>query len=484
MSAHQPKIGILVVAFNAASSLASVLDRIPQSFRPRISEILVCDDHSRDSTYLVGLGYQQISDLPLTVIRHPQNLGYGGNQKVGYQMAIDHGLDVIVMLHGDGQYAPEIIADLVDPLVAGAADAVFGSRMMVPGDARKGGMPLYKYVGNRVLTGFQNGVLGTHLSEFHSGYRAYSVAALQQIAFRENSDGFDFDTQIILQLLHGRHRILEVPIPTYYGDEICYVDGMKYARDVAGDVVSYKLGTIGLGRGGIAGPEGEYRLKKSDTSSHGRLIAWMAGFRQSEVLDLGCSGGLLAEQLRKQGHTVTGIELEEVAGAAARVDRLVIANLEDGIPAEVGDAYDVAIAGDVLEHVSRPEALLEELRRVVRPGGSLLVSVPNFGHWYVRARVAAGLFDYDNRGILDRGHLRFFTRRSFRRLLDRTGWEVSRAEYVGLPFDLVARGALVRAAGRMERRLVWLRPTLFSYQLLFHLRPKPVEPSEEIHVNS
>src|SRR5207253_4339066 len=125
-----------------------VLDRIPRDFVPRIERVLVADDASQDSTYLVGVGYQQTtSDLPLTVIRHPENLGYGGNQKAGYRMAIEHGLDIIVLLHGDGQYAPECIADLVDPLVRGEADAVFGSRMMNGGDARKGGMPLYKYVG-------------------------------------------------------------------------------------------------------------------------------------------------------------------------------------------------------------------------------------------------------------------------------------------------------------------------------------------------
>ena len=117
MRKGEKKIGILVVAYNAASTLAAVLDRIPPEFRPRISEVIVSDDHSQDSTYLVGLGYQQISELPITLIRQPRNLGYGGNQKAGYQVAIDHGLDVVVMLHGDGQYAPECLPDLVEPLL-------------------------------------------------------------------------------------------------------------------------------------------------------------------------------------------------------------------------------------------------------------------------------------------------------------------------------------------------------------------------------
>ena len=163
------KIGILVVAYNAVATLAAVLDRIPVGFRSRITEVVVSDDYSQDSTYLVGLGYSQTSDLPITVIRQPRNLGYGGNQKAGYRYAIDHGFDIIVLLHGDGQYAPESLPEIVAPLERGECDAVFGSRMMVKGAARGGGMPLYKYVGNRVLSTIENAALGTELSEFHSG---------------------------------------------------------------------------------------------------------------------------------------------------------------------------------------------------------------------------------------------------------------------------------------------------------------------------
>ena len=483
MPEQSPRIGILVVAYNAASTLAAVLDRIPASFRPRIDEILVCDDYSEDSTYLVGLGYQQLSDLPLTIIRHPKNLGYGGNQKAGYQLAIEHGLDILVLLHGDGQYAPECIESLVEPLVRGEADAVFGSRMMVPGDARKGGMPLYKYAGNRILTAFQNGVLGTDLSEFHSGYRAYSVSALASVPFKQNSDGFNFDTQIILQFVDAGRRILEVPIPTYYGDEICYVNGMKYAKDVTTDVLRHRLNKLGVGDGSTVQAPAEYGLKQSDDSSHGYITSWMSTFPPGRVLDLGCSGGQLGQRLRRQGHQVTGVEIEVIPGAAERLDHLVIADLEKGIPPEAGTGYDVIVAGDVLEHVRSPERLLREMHRVVRPGGSVVVSVPNFGHWYVRARVGLGLFDYDARGILDKGHLRFFTRRSFRRLVRNAGWSVSRTEYVGLPLDVVWNGSSKGMSGlirRVDRVLVRLRPTLFAYQFLFQLHPVATEGVEQI----
>ena len=194
------RIGVLIVAYNAASTLASVLDRLPTSFRSRVDHVLICDDASEDDTYTIGLDYQAIADMPVTVVRHAENLGYGGNQKAGYRWALDHQLDVVVLLHGDGQYAPEVIERLIEPLEDGRADAVFGSRLMTPGAARSGGMPIYKYLGNRILTRYENAMAGTNLTEWHSGYRAYRVDALGEIPFERNSDGFDFDTEIIVQL--------------------------------------------------------------------------------------------------------------------------------------------------------------------------------------------------------------------------------------------------------------------------------------------
>ena len=153
---------------------------------------------------------------------------------------------MVALVHGDGQYAPERLPDLLTPLLSGEADAVFGSRMMKKGDALRGGMPLYKYLGNRVLTTVQNWLLGSDLSEFHSGYRVYSAAALAKIPFDRNTDQFHFDTEIIIQLIRAGMRIKELPIPTYYGDEICRVDGLKYARDVMRATLLSRVQDLGI----------------------------------------------------------------------------------------------------------------------------------------------------------------------------------------------------------------------------------------------
>jgi glycosyltransferase involved in cell wall biosynthesis len=478
------RIGILVVAYNAAATLAQVLDRIPASFRGKIVSILVGDDASQDSTHLVALGYKQLAtDLPIEVIRHPTNLGYGGNQKAGYQWAIDNDLDIVVLLHGDGQYAPESLPELVAPLESGEADAVFGSRMLDPGGARRGGMPRYKFVGNRILTSVENAVAGASLSEWHSGYRAYSVAALQDIPFHRNDNGFNFDTQVIVQFIEAGKRIVEVPIPTYYGDEICRVNGLGYARDITRDVVRYRAHKMGFGSGELAFASQTYDAKTADGSSHELVLGWLARRPPSRVLDLGCSDGYLAERLRALGHHVTGVDLVAADGVKERVDRFFQADLDQGLPPGLEGPYDVMLAADVLEHVRAPERILEQARPLFSPGGTMVVSVPNFGHWYPRLRVAAGLFDYDRRGILDRDHVRFFTKRSFERLASDHGFRVVRRGGTGLPVEVVDRGGggqhvgagrVARVLSRIDRATVAARPQLFAYQLLYELAPSRI----------
>ena len=153
---------IFVVAYNAETTIEKVLSRIPASLHQPNVEVLIIDDSSTDDTFLSGLRYQQAhSALKITVLRTPENQGYGGNQKLGYRYAIENSFDLVALIHGDGQYAPEKLPSLLAPLIANEADAVFGSRMIDKEAARAGGMPLYKWLGNQILTSYQNIMLGT-----------------------------------------------------------------------------------------------------------------------------------------------------------------------------------------------------------------------------------------------------------------------------------------------------------------------------------
>ena len=228
----KPRIGIFIICYNAVKHLHKTLSRIPKEVYDEVEEIFVIDDASQDDTYYAALHYKQEFKVDkLTAHRNEKNQGYGGNQKVGYQYAIDRGLDIVALVHGDGQYAPEALPVLLEPLIKGEAEMVFGSRMSTSTDALKGGMPLYKFLGNRVLTYLQNHMSGLKLSEYHSGYRLYSTKALQQIPFQSFTNTWHFDTQIILALAERNFRIVERPIPTYYGDEICHVNGVPYAMN-------------------------------------------------------------------------------------------------------------------------------------------------------------------------------------------------------------------------------------------------------------
>ena len=472
----EQRIGIVVVAYNAASTLAAVLDRIPETFRARVTEVLVCDDASSDSTYSIGKEYQSETSLPLTVVRRPQNLGYGGNQKAAYKTAIEHGLDIVVLLHADGQYAPEVIEDLVNPLLAGRCDAVFGSRMLQKGAARIGGMPLYKYVGNRILSRFSNAITGLELSEWHSGYRAYRVDALKDVPFDRNSNGFDFDTEIIVQLHEARKTICEVPIPTFYGDEICRVNGIGYAKDVAADVLLYRIHKMGFGSGEMAFADQDYEREVVATSSSQQLLGWLDDGPTLRILELECGDGRFGEALRLAGHTVTGVDHQKLDGVADRLDRFVEADLSQGLPADIGEDFDVVIASDVFEHLVNPAELLASLRDVLGPRGVVMASIPNISHWYPRLRIATGHFDYDRRGIFDVDHLRFFTRHSFERMAKSVGMRVRRCSSIGLPLEVADRGGptptrLVKTISVADRAAMSFAPSLFSYQFLFELEP-------------
>jgi glycosyltransferase involved in cell wall biosynthesis/ubiquinone/menaquinone biosynthesis C-methylase UbiE len=478
-----PRIGVLVVAYNAESTLVATLDRVPADFRERIAEVIVLDDASHDNTFAEGQVWAKRPDTPRTlVLRHTKNLGYGGNQKAAYKLALARGLDIVVLLDADGRYAPEMLPAMVAPLERGECDAVMGSRMMEKGAARRGGMPLYKLAGNRILSKAENALLGTRLTEFHSGYRAYSVSALRDIPFAHNSNDFDFDTQIIVQLLDAGKRILEIPIPTYYGDEISYVKGVRYARDVIRDVLEYRMAAMGFGTSEWVPMPDEYQFKDDDGSSHAVILQMMAGMPASRILDLGCSGGLFAAHARAAGHHVTGVDCIEIPGVRERTDHFVKASLEEGIPAEVGDGYDIVVAADVIEHLSRPNAVLRDMSRVLRPGGQVLLSVPNFAHWYPRMRVVTGMFGYDRRGILDNTHLRFFTRSTLRRTVKATGFDILEEHATGLPLRVISGsdGPRLKTASRSDRALVRARPTLFGYQFILRLTPHA---QETVHVD-
>jgi glycosyltransferase involved in cell wall biosynthesis len=203
---EKPKVVVVMPAYNAAKTLRLTYDAIPKE---DVDHMILVDDASRDETLQVA------RELKLEVFVHGRNYGYGGNQKTCYTEALKAGADIVVMLHPDYQYDPTLLPNLVAPLKAGEADVVLGSRLM-QGNVVEQGMPWWKFMGNRFLTGIQNRVLKQNLTEYHTGYRAFSRRVLEEVPFLLNSDNFVFDQEMLVQAMHLGFRIKEVPVPTRY----------------------------------------------------------------------------------------------------------------------------------------------------------------------------------------------------------------------------------------------------------------------------
>ena len=228
-------------AYNAALTLEKTYKEIPFDI---VDEVILVDDHSSDNTYelATGLGINH-------VIRHEENKGYGGNQKTCYNKALEIGADIVIMLHPDYQYTPKLLHSMSYLIANDVYEVVLASRILGKG-ALRGGMPMYKYIANRFLTAFQNIMMGQKLSEYHTGYRAFSKKVLESIDFNINSDDFVFDNQMLAQIAFAGYEMAEVTCPTKYFDEassINFARSTKYGFGVLGTSLAFFLQRIGLG---------------------------------------------------------------------------------------------------------------------------------------------------------------------------------------------------------------------------------------------
>jgi glycosyltransferase involved in cell wall biosynthesis len=472
------KLLIFIVAYNAETTIAKVIGRIPYEDLNKdfILEVLIIDDQSSDSTFRRAIEETNKYPFKINVLVNPKNLMYGGNQKVGYQYAINNSFDYVALIHGDGQYAPEVLPILMKPLNTGQADAVFGSRMLTRGGAIKGGMPLYKFVGNKILTRLQNFILSSSLSEFHSGYRIYSVEALKEIPFELNTNDFHFDTEIIIQLFLAKKRIAEIAIPTYYGDEICRVNGIKYASDVI--LVSIrsalqKYGFLYDDKFHVAKDltNLQYKLKLGYLSTH--TMAIDAVESGSKVLDIGCAGGYIGKQLMNKGCQVTGIDCFDLQ-EGIKLNNFIKADL-NAYEMPKFQEFNYILMLDIIEHLNSPEMFIKRLRIATsnNPALKIIVTTGNIGFIIQRLLLLVGIFNYGEKGILDRDHKRLFTFSTLKKLFSQYGFEIISTKGVPAPFPLVFKNnCIAKILLSINKFLIRFLPTLFSFQIYIEVKPK------------
>ena len=469
-----PRVLIFVIAHGAEATLARVLDEIPREVVERYDvHILVIDDASADDTFGAGSRWAAgRGDVRVTVLQNPRPSGYGGNLKLGFEYAIVEGFDVVVLLHGDGKYAPSALPEMLRPIAAGEADAVIGSRFLRRVGARR--MPWIRALANRAATALQNRLLRSHFSDFHSAYRAYGVATLRRIPFRYATDELHIESELLIQLLRAGCRIAEVPIPAYHGEELGYPRGIAYLWRSFASTLAAVVDSLGikyrrkfdaqLGRP-------DYSAKLGYTSSH--TLALAAVPPGARVLDVGCGSGHVARELGAKGCRVVGLDFHDPA--TDNFAEFVRWDLDhEPIPVRVGD-FDWLLLLDVIEHLASPERFLSELRDAYElEGPTILLSAPNTAFLPMRIMLLLGQINYGKEGILDFTHTRLLTLGTLRDLLEQIGYEVLEARGVPAPFPKALGDNVVsRALVRLNELAIRVSRRIFAYQVFLRVRPRP-----------
>jgi glycosyltransferase involved in cell wall biosynthesis len=459
---HHNRLLIFIVAYNAEKTIESVLKRIPATLTDLYEiEILIIDDSSQDETFRKSELVRQAQLIPfkLTVLYNPVNQGYGGNQKIGFHYAIKNDFEWVALIHGDGQYAPECLPELVEVLATRKADAVFGSRMIEKNGALQGGMPLYKFIGNKILTAYQNTMLGSTLSEFHSGYRIYGIDALKRIPFHLNSNDFHFDTEIIIQLIFAKQKIKELAIPTFYGNEICHVNGIKYAWDV------FKATLLARAQPFHIFYAPKYDCKPDETSMNDSIanelytsaILDMGVTPKSKILLVGTIPERLKNNLNKAGHTISvanGDFLNRRAETTSPFDYIFILN-------------DCGMA-------QNPDEFVNKLAQIGKysPQMKICLTISNIGFLLTRLLLLFGRFSYTRRGIINLNSLHFFTLHSAKTIFQQNGFTVSEIRGLPVPYaSLFSSAWLIKRLLSFHTFLIKIKKSLFSFQFVFCVSP-------------
>jgi SAM-dependent methyltransferase len=341
-------------------------------------------------------------------------------------------------------------------------------------------MPMYKWLGNQVLTAFQNRMLGSSLSEFHSGYRLYSTKALSRLPFERNSNDFHFDTDIIVQLHFAGLRIVEIPIPTFYGDEICHVNGLQYAWDIFKTMLRAKFHEKNMlydRKFDVGQVELTYDLKLGFASSH--TFAIEAVRPGANVLDIGCGRGYVAAELAKRAAQVTGIDQyvpDQPPAPNVQLTRWDLDTADFPVPVS---SFDQIFMLDVIEHLHDPEAFMETLRSATgRKRPEIVLTTANIGFFVTRFMLLLGNFNYGRKGILDRTHTRLFTFSSLEELFEQTGYNVLEVRGIPAPFPkAIGENALGRFLVSVNQLLIKIVPGLFSYQIFLRAEALPTVPA-------
>lgn len=466
-----PRTLVLVTAYKNADSLDGTLERIPRGLLPLMEEITIFDNFSPDKTedtfdrLKAGKAWDK-----LRFYRNPRHYDYGDNLKVCFDYAVEKGFDQVVILRGDGLYDPACLPRFLLAAVSENSAVVLGDRTAKAGSKsapRTRGMRL---AANRLLSIFEELVLGIKLKDYFCGFRLFHTDILKRIPYHLNSEDYLFDLQILIQIRCLGIELRTVPVTPFHDPHIGMRATMKYAARALGIAVGYRLHQLHILRSGTYFVDlGEkYTLKRNRYSSHMQILAAIP--EGADVLDLGCGQSLLGEEYVKRGVTLVGVDKIPEDKVSPFVHRYVRQNLENPVNLPDGRIFDYVVLSDLIEHIVNRDAVMDSLRRLLKVDGRLIISTGNIAIWFYRLSLLLGRFEYGPRGILDRTHVHLFTLDSFRRFLKQNGYRIVDVKTTPIPFEILfsstGRSRIVDWITGLYYSLSRLWPKMFAYQFI------------------
>lgn len=462
-----PRIALFLFGGSDAETLRKTIEALPEELDACLEEVvLVPDGVPEDSTPPLRelAGRRQ---LELRVHRMPRTAGYGGARKSVFEYVLMRGVDLAVTMRGDGLHPPERLVALLHAALARPDSLVLATRLMHSGESDS---PLPHRLAHAGATAIQNRLLGLRLGDYHSGFRVYSARTLRCIPFQLNADDRGFDMQTVIQCRALGAPVHEVWVPPTWKEYPSSPRGLFNVMRFTAAAFDYRLHQLHLTRRGryFVDPDVHYTLKQSRTGSHMQIVEAIEP--GSQVLDLGCSHGLLAQPLHEKDVRVTGVDVLGPQSPTEAMEEFFERDLEQPLELPTGRVFDYVVCSDVIEHLRSRTELLRSVRRYLKPGGRLLISTPNVALWFYRLSLLVGRFEYGPRGVLDETHVHLYTRATFVRAVEKAGFRILRERVTALPFEVVfestGRSRLVRGLAGAYHLLARLWPELFAYQIL------------------
>lgn len=467
------RTAILIVSLASAAQAAEAVGRIPREIVDRVEEVAIFCASSNSVEPVAGCEELLVKAAKIQTFRLARVRGYGAALKQGIRYVVRRGFEFVVIGPADAGWPDEILGEMLGPLETGEADLVLGSRRLGAIEAGEAGKRFQKTAGHRGVTLLENLLSGLHLSDFHPRFRAFRVSALAELPLARGSDSRVFETQLLLECCARRLRIKEMAVAPLAGGKGSRGGGAFHAASCLWESAAYRVAQGHMTPGSrYAPPQPDYRFHEFPGSSHRVILDLLADSTPLRILDVGTASGYLDRELQARGHSVTGIECHAGRAAQARdaCVEMIVGDVEALDLGRYAETFDCAVLADVLEHMPRPEEALRKIAATVKPGGRLIVCVPNVANLYVRLNLLMGRFRYQPCGILDATHLRFFTLTTLRDMVEGVGLEIRSIQPTPIPlpwlfsgvrqqgwFRLLYRG--LRAVTRVFRRI-------FAYQFV------------------